>query len=458
MAANSKPTSAHISGYTTMSIRNAGAFATIDGKTVASTQEQTRGIARARTMKCYDGRLILGGIEKQNIVAWNAGHYFDHPSKTSGATRVIVELSTDSGQQTVSQSATLPITSTWITPIVTVPDSRAVKITIEAQINGIWYRWSSGLTPIQCLDIACAINPTLESHEMAAVAGPVLVPITNDIDTHGDMILAYRALNPLVWEHESRAAGAEIEDLVAVGKPLYSGGFGRYPMYVLTRGGVYALPQNYGEARLVSYYRIAAGSKAVEGADCAYFLSDNGWLCRINGATVTAEGRSDASQLAWSDYFRELWLVGDGVEILQRSGRRYARGEALTHLWHNPRGSWGTDSAGNAYELAKEDPARREVEWLSHPIIAGDSVVSRLAVVVWNLFGDSVNAGLSVLGESGASCHGRLVNRMKVNGNVAAPIRVAMLAYPLRTFRLRVAGEMGSGTILRPTKVETAQV
>ena len=76
--------------------------------------------------------------------------------------------------------------------------------------------------------------------------------------------------NPLVTQWRATVSGCHILALGAACRPIYSGGFGRYPIYVFTTQGIMALPQstsgNYGEPRLITETVIAGDSHPVAGA------------------------------------------------------------------------------------------------------------------------------------------------------------------------------------------------
>ena len=427
----------------------------VNDSQVEKIHRNIRQNSRYGSLKSYEGRLMAVGIDRQARVAWNASAYMRNAAESSCTASVSVRLSTSSGIQTIVRKAILPVFSSQLSPIIVIPDSRAVHITIVAQANGVTYKWQNGLMPVSGMDIAVSIDPTLTGFTMEQCASETIIDRDGEWEGFRDEIDAFATLNPFVREQSSRAPGADVVDVVSVGKPLYSGGFGHYPLYVLTRQGVYALPQKMGDARLVSYYRIKNGSRGVEGADCAYFVSDTGYLCRISGSAVATQGLSNADELAWCDYHKELWLLGaDGVQVVMASGRRYWRSEAISHLWHRAIGSWAHDNSGKAYVLAQETDAQQAVEWLSHAIVLSDNFSAAVRAATWNVIGDG-SATLTLLAERGASCHGRIVNRVVATGHIAAPIRLPIRAMTTRTLRLHLQGTLSTATILRPTVVMT---
>ena len=86
------------------------------------------------------------------------------------------------------------------------------------------------------------------------------------LPTGGDVVVTPPG-NALVEAHRRSVTGTVPLAMAVVTKPLYSGGFGRYPVYVFTDDGIYAIPQSatgtLGEARLVDRTVIAAAVPAI---------------------------------------------------------------------------------------------------------------------------------------------------------------------------------------------------
>ena len=77
---------------------------------------------------------------------------------------------------------------------------------------------------------------------------------------------------------------------------------------------------------------------------------------------------------------------------------------------------------------------------------------AHLIAVTWTVMGDGA-LSLEVTGERGISCHGWLVGRLRVSGQINAPLRQQLVPQPLRTLRLHINGTANSGTLLLPTIV-----
>ena len=133
----------------------------------------------------------------------------------------------------------------------------------------------------------------------AATAGIATRPLVATLVCNGRLYAAdaqglmttSRAGNPLVSERQCVVSGAQLLGLAAVPRSLYSGGFGRYPVYLFTSEGVFALPLTaqgvYGEPRLLSREVLQAGTRPVEAGRDVYFTSWRGHLCRLRGSEVS---------------------------------------------------------------------------------------------------------------------------------------------------------------------------
>ena len=163
------------------------------------------------------------------------------------------------------------------------------------------------LTPSQCSVIGRL--PSLQGIVCSTMAGGRLYCCTREGD-----VVSSEVGNALAEAHRRRVVGAVPLSMAVVTRPLYSSGFGRYPVYVFTDDGIFAIPQGaqgaLGEARLVDRTIIAAGVPAVEGGGDIWLVSRHGHLCRLNGSRLTVCHQGvDCSGLAWSAAHQELWLL-----------------------------------------------------------------------------------------------------------------------------------------------------
>ena len=270
-------------------------------------------------------------------------------------------------------------------------------------------------------------------------------------DAHG-VLLASLPGNPLVaaWRH--RVVDASPVALAAVSRPLYAGGFGRYPLYLFTREGIFALPQrastgDAGEARLVAREVIDATVAPIEGNRDIYFVNRHGAVCRLRASTVDVMCRGVAvEQLGWGSRHGELWLLATGTTtaVVMPSGRMSRRTIALSQLYSDPRHCLAVDVAGRLLNLDVETSAAMPVMYQSQPIVCQPSRV------LWHVNATAAQLRLAVTGERGVSCHGFEVAALIVQGDVSAPLPLRVVGPRWRTLRLEVSGTATTGDLLLP--------
>lgn len=279
----------------------------------------------------------------------------------------------------------------------------------------------------------------------------------------GGLLVESAIGNPFVVEHTHCITGSHIDQLAVAVKPIYSGGFGRYPLYVFTSEGIFALPQrpsgHYGEARVITRQIIDSGSRPIEGGGRVWFFNDHGQLCSLEGSRVeTHSVKADTGMgLAWNEVERELvYCNPEGKVSLLATGDLYTHSDwEFAQLYSDSTRALGVASDGKVYDLTREiTTAQRHVDYLTHPIAADDFMRKPITSVTWNVYGEPIKGSFTIRGQRGASCHGFVINRMRIDGSLNAPLHVRVVAQPCRAFTLQVEGNMPSGTLLLPTIVE----
>ncbi|MBO4871724.1 MAG: hypothetical protein J5565_07080 [Muribaculaceae bacterium] len=317
---------------------------------------------------------------------------------------------------------------------------------MDALAQGVWNPGtppSISLTPAQCDTITTPI-------EHSVIASLVCNGRLYCACRSGLMTTSAPA-NPLVVARSYQVTGSRVLGLAAVPRSLYSGGFGRYPVYLFTSEGIYALPLStqgvYGEPRLLDRTILAAGCVPTEGARDIYFTSSRGHLCRLRASTATIVARdAAATSLAWDDEHSELWCLDSNgrVTAYMTDGECCERTLPATHFYGDITHALAIDTQGRVRDLTNEQQASMDIEWLSSP----QPCATPPTEVEWNVYGDDVNVNLDLLGERGMSCHGFLVNRLTVRGRVAAPLKVPVFAPPMRTLRRHITGTAATGTLI----------
>lgn len=309
------------------------------------------------------------------------------------------------------------------------------------------------LTNAQCADIGRL--PALGNVVCSTTAGGRLYCCTRD----GDVVASMPG-NALAEDHRRRVTGAVPLAMAVVTRPLYSSGFGRYPVYVFTDDGIYAIPQSatgaLGEARLVDRTLIAAGVLPVEGGGTVWLISRHGHLCRLDGSRLTLCHRDmPCTALAWCDAQSELWMLpATGYPVvMMASGRLTVRTVAASQLYSDPRHCVAVTDAGTVLDLECESPALVPVAWHSHPVAQHPLLGEAVHRVVWHLSGSEVDVTLKVVGQRGIMFQDSDVSVITVSGAVDQPLATPTMAVRARTVRLALDGMARSGTLLLPTLV-----
>lgn len=275
--------------------------------------------------------------------------------------------------------------------------------------------------------------------------------------TRGGHVVVSGAGNAFAAVHRLTVTGAVPRALSVVTRPLYSGGFGRYPVYLFTDDGIYAIPQSaagtLGEARLVDRTVIAADVPPVEAGGDIWLISRHRHLCRLSGAKLTVQQRDvDCTALAWCDAYGELWLlpVTGYPMVLMASGRMSERTVDADQLYSDPRHAVAVTSSGTLLDLEREVPAVMPVSWRSHPVALHALMAWRLRRVVWHVSGQGTLT-LAVIGQRGIMARESDLSVITVEGTMDHPLAAPVVLSPARTATLSVNGTATTGTLLLPT-------
>lgn len=275
--------------------------------------------------------------------------------------------------------------------------------------------------------------------------------------SHDGMLSTSAHGNAMSTTQVARVTGAQVRAIAPVLRPIYSGGFGRYAVYLFTTEGIYAVAQSahgmLGEARLVDRSVIAPACVPVDGDCDIYYIDRHQWLCNLKGCKVTrlVPVPQGVAGMAWDDAHCELHLLkNDGTMLAVTPNGDYSqRTVAVTALYDDVTHAVGVTSAGEVLDLCHEDDCEQVVEYLSLPI----EVNGIPNTVLWCVWSDSMVASMQLLGDRGRSCHGFLVGALRVNGVVNAPLPMRVVAPFCRTVRLMVKGSALTGTVISPTQL-----
>ena len=309
------------------------------------------------------------------------------------------------------------------------------------------------LSPSQCNTLATPLQA--RDVVSSTMAGGRLYCCTR----RGDVIVSAPG-NALAEAYRRSVLGVVPLAMAVVTRPLYSGGFGRYPVYVFTDDGIYAIPQGamgrLGEARLVDRTVIAPGVAPVEAGRDVWLMSRHGHLCRLSGSQLTVMVRHvNYRGMAWCNAHNELWLLppsGNPV-VMMTSGAMSERTLTVGQLYSDPRHAIAVDPAGAVLDLENEQESVMPVAWQTHPVALDALMAHAVKRVVWHVSGEAVSLTLGLQGQRGIMAGDVAVSTITVAGAVHQPLAAPTPAWRVRSVRLAVTGEAQTGTLLLPSLI-----
>ena len=416
----------------------------------------------------HGGRLMAGVAGWQCRNPWGLAQVCSGDA-TTGSCRwqSTVTLATDHGEATVVLNGSLPFTPRLLSPVMAYPDVRATHMRVEvtALSTGAVTAWESDLWPVSSQGMAVAFTTAMAAVDLASDTA-VEASTANAIDGALGTVAVTVVGNPLVVASTHTVGGETVRALAAACRPIYSSGFGRYPVYVFTRSALYALPQltsgAYGDARLLHRGGIGEGGAVACGDSNVWFVdAADGCLCRVDGAKCSrvVRGVGADAQLAWNDVEGELVVLAtDGtLSVVQAgSGRTAARSLTASSLYGADGHVLAVTAGGMVLDFAAEtaDPSV-SVCYRSHPVELNGGFPCRPQLALWRVMAQNASVRLAVRGERGSSCHGFVVGSVSASGNISAPIAIRLIAQPLRTVRLQISGNLPSGALLFPVTLLT---
>ena len=309
------------------------------------------------------------------------------------------------------------------------------------------------LTSAQCAALAKPM--ILDGIVCSTAAGGRLYCCT----TAGEVVVSSPG-NALTEAHRSSVLGANPLAMAVVTRPLYSGGFGRYPVYVFTDDGIYAIPQRasdrLGEARLVDRTVIAADVPPIEAAGDIWLMSRHGHLCRLSGSRLSVVCRDvDCRAMAWCNAHGELWLLpANGYPVVMMPSRAMSeRTVAASQLYSDARYALAVTNQGTVLDLEREQPGMMDVAWHSHPIDLHSLMGLRVKRVVWHAVSDDADLSLRVKGQRGIMSLEQDLSHITVQGAINQPLATPTMAIHARTLTLVLDGTARTGTLLMPSLI-----
>ncbi|MDY4733318.1 MAG: hypothetical protein SO255_02765 [Sodaliphilus sp.] len=403
----------------------------------------------------HGGRLWQGGGSELLRAAWHTSALLMPPFSPTPCTITAIErVSTSQGDATIVSSHSYPFTPSAVNPLVCAPHGAATALRIEVASGQTTKAIDFPLTPVHTCALAATYTANLLPTSFEPSSPSLAVTQSAVVPSPGRLTVSHIA-QPLITEYSQTVTGAEIVALAATERPIYSGGFGRHPLYVFTDQGIFVMPQSssgaLGEAKLMSRKALDAHTRPISGGGKIWFTSTHQQLCSIEGSKIRVViPRWQTAAMTWNDAEHELWtLHPDGsLHITDGDGFFSRLTLNVDSMYYDGKSALAVMPDGSVLNICASVPTEQTVKYLSHPIMLSADMQQRPARIIWNIFGSNLHLRLTVLGEQGESKCGFTICSAKVDGEVNAPIALPLISPPVRTVRLSVEGTAPAGTVI----------
>lgn len=263
-----------------------------------------------------------------------------------------------------------------------------------------------------------------------------------------------RVENPFVTEQYRTVGQGEVLGVATAAKPIFSGVFGRYPVYVFSTDGIYAVAYkpsgDYKDAQLISHRRL--GGPITSSGEEVYFVSSQGELCKLSGKDVRVlDVTSDVVQLQWINAYGELMArkKDDTIEVYMPDGRRYVRDSKLVRIFGDIHNALGQDCEGNLVNLNKELTAWMPISFKTYPMaLNGGELIAPMLITANQVGSFAENAQINLLGDDGTKCEWRELARISLANFCCRRIEKRIYSHPCRLVKLKLTGNAATGTII----------
>ena len=406
------------------------------------------------------GRLFVGSNRSRVVAPWQAFCAFEAPfAATPCGVRTIERIAGSEGEITICNTQSYDFTPSSLNPLLCAAHPGATSLRIEITSEGTTKVVECELTPLEHAGIAATYESHLSPFSLTSGTPQSASSSGTLISTPGRLVVSHIG-NPLTTFCSQTVTGAHITALVVTERPIYSGGFGRHPLYVFTRQGIYVVPQSangsFGEAKLMSRKILAEGSTPVAGGGKIWFNSAHHRLCSIEGAAIKVmKGTLRCMDMAWNDAEEELWVLQpDGfLSIIRADGFRSTLSLSALHLYTNATDALLITPEGTVHNICASTSCEQRIRYVSHPIVVNTRWSERIVKLVWNIFGSNLHLRATLWGETGERQQRFSICSISINGDADAPIALPVMAHPCHAIRISIEGTAPSGTLLRSAEI-----
>ncbi len=407
----------------------------------------------------HNRRLFAACDAMVPVSAWGASAVLrvDTLADTTYEAAVVARIATPGGERLTLWRGSGKGRPVAVNALLSYPDPRATSVEVRVLEGGAERVCTATLS--NSGSIACSFTPQLDERELeltgsASLMLPDVQPLAGEC---AGLVVESREMNALVSHALHQVCDSRI---VALAADLHhtNNSIGT-PVYAFATSGVYALPYRaasggYSPGVIISRRRIVPGTCAVNTAGTLVFADDMGELCAIDRykVAVVARGVGDVAQVGYVERSGEVWL-------LRRDGT-VAAAAADKWLVHTLTGNYASmfplpgvgvyvaSADGGLCDASVEEPVLAPVRLLTEPFTPTPGRGFRPVEVTVGITADLMQGSIVVRGERGRSCHGMVLCRLRVDGEVSRPIRLRLLSPRLRTMRVEVEGKLSGDAVI----------
>lgn len=445
-----------IEGKRNTVLRNDLYSETIEQNAVSQLVKNINHDVTANTGISLRGKLYSGGNIHRMRNMWSSVQYWSgnvigQPCKVM----VTAQLRTERGTAIKVNNEDYDYTPQGLNALICYPDSRAKELTVKVLSGGSITEWSGKLTGCDEQGHAYFLNSEIKETELSAGYSFYALTEQNVDEWNGSEMTVSMIENPFVIEQRRCVGQGEVKCLATVSKSIYSSVFGRYPVYVFTSEGIYAMSYkekgDYNDVQLIDRRLLDSSNAVAMSSDKVFFVSEWGELCSISGKEVEKlRAMKDVKQMVWVKSQNELLLLhgNSQVTLWMENGRTYRRGSAVKMVYGDYHDAYACDE--NMSDLNDECKSVMTVAFETYPVVPADDEMVAPVFIDVNASGEFVALGLlDLIGSDGVECTQSSVSSIAMSGYYCHPISKRVYMRPCRLLKLKFSGKTIGGTLIR---------
>ncbi len=498
--------------YKAVELPLAGKLASLVHQPALPADDLTHHRILAGASYIYNGRLHLGAANtcffsgfpltyfqllQTRCNGYFSGHGANHSVINFTKMYVEVTIKSASGTGKVVRGMAAPASSFFsimgISPYLTYPDSRAVKIKISGLDNtGKVYTCEFPMTASPSQNVAYYIDSSLKPIAFTQSDNnpdnPFVIPAYEPVIEYTENKLRVSEVNnPFIFPlaQTYTLSSGKILGMGAAVAALSQGQYGEFPLYVFTTEGVWALQVGmdnivYGSQHPVNR-EVCNNAASITPIDYALVFTTERGLMLLDGSqssilsqqmtgysdtfpgTLPAEMNQSMREVLsdntlFSDYlanaqigynytYNELIVLNTEYPYYYVLGLDnniwYRRTGNIAGLCRNYPYTLASDVSGTLYHMGREQFAqKRPVVMVSRALKIIPNLYKRVRRVILRMFGKNINVTASLYGAHDSNDTYGLLGRTVVSGDVPGSVSLSTYTPPLKCHRMVIEGEV----------------